>query len=109
MDSCRANTSRYVGLAGSEPPGAVHTSPRSTTYWKSSVLIYTGWSPRITAYITNTGGNSVSVINTATNTVTATIAVGSYPFGVAVSPDGTTAYTTHWDSNSVSVINICGG
>jgi YVTN family beta-propeller protein len=33
--------------------------------------------------------SQVSVINTATNTVTATIDVGVYPDGVAVSPDGT--------------------
>ena len=61
-----------------------------------------------TAYTANQGGSSVSVINTATNTVTATIAVGSFPREVAVSPDGTTAYITNYGSNSVSVINICG-
>jgi YVTN family beta-propeller protein len=33
------------------------------------------------AYITNLLDNSVSVISTATNTVTATIPVGSAPFG----------------------------
>ena len=48
------------------------------------------------------------MIDTATNTVTATIAVGSRPYGVAVNPDGTTAYTTNYGSNSLSVINICG-
>jgi YVTN family beta-propeller protein len=36
------------------------------------------------AYITNSGDNTVSVIDTATNTVTATIPVGNSPFGVAV-------------------------
>ena len=40
------------------------------------------------AYITNNSDNSVSVIDTATNTVTATIPVGDGPFGVAVTPDG---------------------
>jgi YVTN family beta-propeller protein len=37
------------------------------------------------AYITNMGSNNVSVINTATNTVIATIPIGSLPFAVAVS------------------------
>jgi YVTN family beta-propeller protein len=37
------------------------------------------------AYITNQGSNIVSVIDTATNTVTATITVGAGAFGVAVS------------------------
>jgi YVTN family beta-propeller protein len=43
------------------------------------------------AYITNFGSNTVSVINTRTNIATATIPVGSQPFGVAVSPDGSKA------------------
>jgi YVTN family beta-propeller protein len=37
------------------------------------------------AYITNEYENTASVIDTATNTVTATIPVGSNPIGVAVS------------------------
>ena len=57
------------------------------------------------AYITNSGANTVSVVNTATNTVIATVPVGSGPSGVAVSPDGTTAYVASGDGNTVSVIN----
>ncbi|MGW3053399.1 YncE family protein, partial [Kitasatospora sp. NPDC001175] len=40
-------------------------------------------------YVANNGSDDVSVINTTTNTVTATITVGTNPFAVAVSPDGT--------------------
>ena len=47
------------------------------------------------AYVTNYYGNSVSVIDTATNLVTATVAVGSGPVGVAVNPAGTRAYVTN--------------
>jgi YVTN family beta-propeller protein len=43
------------------------------------------------AYVTNQGNNTVSVINTATNTVLTTVGVGTNPVGVAVSPDGTRA------------------
>jgi YVTN family beta-propeller protein len=57
------------------------------------------------AYITNASSNNVSVINTATNSVMATVAVGSYPYGVSVSPDGTKVYVANYGSNSVSVIN----
>jgi YVTN family beta-propeller protein len=57
------------------------------------------------AYITNTGNNTVSVINTATNTVTATIAVGLHPIGVAVTPDGSKVYVANDYSNTVSVID----
>jgi YVTN family beta-propeller protein len=56
------------------------------------------------AYITNHGSGNVSVIDTATNKVTATIAVGGAPFGVAVSPDGGTVYVANTDSGNVSVI-----
>jgi YVTN family beta-propeller protein len=57
------------------------------------------------AYITNFGGTSVSVIDTATNAVTATIPVGNGPFAVAVSPDGSKVYVTNTGSNNVSVID----
>ena len=58
-----------------------------------------------TAYVANSFSNTVSVINTTTNTVTTTITVGTRPRGVAVSPDGTTAYVTNNTANTVSVIN----
>jgi len=37
-------------------------------------------------YITNPADNDVFVIDTATNTITAKISIGSKPVGVAVSP-----------------------
>src|SRR5262249_61487809 len=46
------------------------------------------------AYVTNSLSNFVSVIDTATNTVVATVPVGSFPQGVAIPPDGTNAYET---------------
>src|SRR3972149_5843437 len=58
-----------------------------------------------TAYITNNGSSSVSVINVATNTVSATITVGNEPWGVAVSPDGSKVYVANYSGNTVSVIN----
>src|ERR1035437_3402445 len=49
-------------------------------------------------------GSSVSVISTATNTVTATVKLGDEPAGVAITPDGTYVYVTD-GAGSVSVIN----
>ena len=57
------------------------------------------------AYITNQGSDSVSVIDMATKTITATIPVGDGPSGVAVSPAGTKVYVTNSGNNTVSVIN----
>jgi len=45
------------------------------------------------------------VIDTATNTVVATIGVGSAPMGIAVTPDGKHAYVANFNSASVSVID----
>ncbi|CAN5341713.1 hypothetical protein BH09BAC6_BH09BAC6_23100 [soil metagenome] len=57
------------------------------------------------AYIANTYGNTVSVINTSTNSVVSTIPVGLEPVGVTVSPDGTRVYTANTYAGTVSVIN----
>ena len=38
------------------------------------------------AYVTDFSSNSVSVIETATNTVATTVAVGTSPVGVAITP-----------------------
>ncbi|MEU8585437.1 beta-propeller fold lactonase family protein [Streptomyces sp. NPDC048664] len=61
--------------------------------------------PGTFTYVVNSGLNSVSVINTATNTVTTTIPVGTGPDSVAITPDSTKAYVTNATSNNVSVIN----
>ena len=55
-------------------------------------------------YVTN-HANNVSVIDTATNNVVATVPVGSLPAGVAVIPDGKHAYVANEGSATVSVIS----
>ena len=57
------------------------------------------------AYIGDIVHNTVSVIDTATNALTATIPVGSNPWGVAVNPAGSLVYVTNHASDTVSVIN----
>ena len=57
------------------------------------------------AYISNYVSNSVSVIDTATNSVTATVPVGTCPSGVAVNPEGTEAYVANTMDSTVSVID----
>jgi YVTN family beta-propeller protein len=61
------------------------------------------------AYVTHNGvpsasGNTVSVIATATNTVVATVTVGSGPQAVALTPNGAFAYVANEGSDDVSVI-----
>ncbi|MEN6551620.1 MAG: hypothetical protein ABFC34_01900, partial [Methanobacterium sp.] len=57
------------------------------------------------AYITNADSNSISVIDTTTNKVTATISVGSNPMGVVINPNGTKVYVGNAHSNDVSIID----
>ena len=57
------------------------------------------------AYITNVGDGTLSVLDTATNLVTATVGVSNGGGGVAVSPDGTRVYVGDYYRNSVRVVS----
>jgi YVTN family beta-propeller protein len=51
------------------------------------------------------GANSVTVIDTATNTVKTTFRVGTIPVDVSITPDGVSAYVANAGAKSVSVID----
>src|SRR5690349_8003716 len=57
------------------------------------------------AYVANSCSNTVTVIDTATNSLIATIPVGIAPEGIALTPDGTRAYVSNRVGNTVSVID----
>ena len=57
------------------------------------------------AYLTETGANVVSVIDTVTATVLGTIPVGAGPSRVVMTRDGSRAYVTNGASDSISVID----
>jgi YVTN family beta-propeller protein len=64
----------------------------------------------VEAYVTNFADDTVSVIDTSTNSVITTIPVGNEPFGVAIAPDGGSVYIGNYRSESngpgsVSVID----
>ncbi|MYS87497.1 IPT/TIG domain-containing protein [Embleya scabrispora] len=61
--------------------------------------------PGVFAYVANSGSNTVSVIDTANNTTTATIPVGRGPYGLAANHAGTRVYVAGFDSAAVSVID----
>lgn len=89
------------GLAGISPAGAV--SPVTT--------ITVGAGPRGVAYSPDgtrlyaTGATGLSVIDTATNTVSTVIPNGTSLGEVAVTPDGGRAYVADISNNAVDVIN----
>jgi YVTN family beta-propeller protein len=105
-----------LGTASVRPPGRRMQSRRALAALSASALVaalavtvvaapaHASSGDRM-AYVANVGSSSVSVIDTATHTVTATVPVGSDPIGVAVSPDGSTVYVANEGSGSVSVIS----
>jgi YVTN family beta-propeller protein len=56
-------------------------------------------------YVANTTSGTVSVINTASSAVAATVPVGLEPVSVAVRPDGLEVWVSNHVSDSVSVID----
>jgi len=69
-----------------------------TLFGASTVLTQTR------AYVTNVNDFTVSVIDTVTNTVVATIPDIPNPYGIAVTPNGAFIYVTHV-GGTVSVID----
>jgi YVTN family beta-propeller protein len=56
-------------------------------------------------YVTRQDSDNVSVIDTASNTVVTTVAVGTAPSGAAITPDGAHLYVSNQASNNLSVID----
>ena len=48
----------------------------------------------------------VKVLDTASNTIVASLVVGDFPIGVAVHPDGSAVYVANLNNDSVSVIDV---
>ncbi|MEU0497212.1 Ig-like domain-containing protein [Mycobacterium sp. NPDC006124] len=61
-----------------------------------------------TIYATNTGTNSISIIDTATNQIH-TLAIGSSPQGLATSADGRYVYVANGGANQISVLDTTTG
>jgi len=57
------------------------------------------------AYVANYGDGTVSVINTGSGLVTATIPVGGQPDAVVATPDGTKAYVGNYGADQVMVVS----
>ncbi|HWA86716.1 MAG TPA: autotransporter-associated beta strand repeat-containing protein [Opitutus sp.] len=56
-------------------------------------------------YVVNQSSNDVSVVDTSSNTVVATVPVGSQPVSAAITPDGSKLYVGNGSSQSVSVVD----
>ncbi|HEX3430217.1 MAG TPA: YncE family protein [Rhizomicrobium sp.] len=126
-DRCTQGTTSSQTCTGSPGGVAADFAPNSVTYsWTGQngstipagsyfVISFSGWNndgaayqappPRApAAYIANAHDGTVSVIDTSTNTVTATIPGFNFPSGVAATPDGRKVYVVNEAGNSVSVV-----
>jgi YVTN family beta-propeller protein len=81
----------------------VMTASRTDTNVTADITVTATFAMAHKAYVANAASDSVSVIDTVTNAVAATIPVGAGPMGIAISGDK--AYVANYGSASVSVIN----
>src|SRR5581483_10348509 len=89
-------------------PTGVQTPPIGTIgVGTAPWLVAMAPAPATTAYVTNLNSNSVSVIDTASNSVTATITlpVGAFPEGIAVNSAGTRVYVATNGTQTLTAIN----
>lgn len=88
-----ADGSMQVTPAGTTTYSIIAAGAGGTAQEAVTVQVNKLHAPRMTcAYITNYGGQDLSVVDLSTNRVTARIPVGPGPFGTAVSPDGDRVY-----------------
>lgn len=60
---------------------------------------------KLLLFVTNTGSDSVTVINRQSDQVVAVIGTGRRPMGIVTSPRGGMVYVANSDSNSISIID----
>ena len=112
----RAATGPFAWVAGNYPDiiQVLDTSSDTiTTTFPAATSQFSG-NPAALAFnpagtyayaVSQYGASTVSVISTASDTVTATIPVGNGPDAIAVNPAGTYAYVTNNTDGTVSVIS----
>ncbi len=87
---------RIGAVAIPDGPSGVPDKPGGVAVSPSGVAIFA----------TNPFSDSVSVIDPATDTIVATVAVGDAPGRLAVSPDGTRVYVLNTVADTVTVIGL---
>ena len=92
-----------IAAHGSTPPNYYVKSGRISVGRSPNRAVMTPNGAEV--YVSNTGGNSVSVISTANDTVVKEIPVGGQPDALAVAPDGSRVYVGQHGGN-VSVIDV---
>jgi YVTN family beta-propeller protein len=93
------------------PPGGAAACAVAIVHLLFALALFHAAEAQQFALVANEDSGSVAMIDTATNTVTTTIPIGSgtnpsaLPSAIAVTPDGTRAYVTNLNPDNVSVID----
>ncbi len=100
------NSTPSVGLAASGSGNlasflAVNNTGSPVT---ATITVIPASSPT-TAYVTNYFDGKLMAVDPTTNTTLATITVGSYPYAIALTPDGSRVYVSNLADNKMSVVN----
>ena len=96
-----------VPLSVPTGPAGAFNAARQTLYGNAPVTVAVAPDSH-RAYVVDRASNvlaALSVIDTAANTVIATVGIGGDPGAVVVTPDGRHAYVTNQGSNAVSLID----
>lgn len=98
-----------------QPAGSIQRSPAAASSPKGDVPVGIAVRPGgQQVLVVNSRGagsserNSLSLIDTATHEIVATLPVGQRPVEVAISSDGSTAAVTNFEGNSVTVVDLVG-
>ncbi|MCW2654318.1 MAG: hypothetical protein JWR32_5294 [Mycobacterium sp.] len=102
---------RHVYLAGNDGLSVIDTSTNSVVETiaiadHGNTLGGVAVSPDgAFAYVTNNSANTLSILNTSTNTVAFTVPVGRGPWHVVINPNGARAYIVNIGAGTLSVVN----
>src|SRR5271163_3914036 len=105
---------RAVGFIPSESVGELNVIDTANATVLKTLSLPTGSRPmrvRVSpdetkVYVSNGRAGTVSVLDSRTYELLATIKVGPRPWGMAISPDGKFLYTANGPSNDVSVVDL---
>ena len=85
------------------------------SFIKQAVLVAAAWAvcaacssaePTHRLFVTNEGDNTLSVIDTRTGELEATLEVGNRPRGIGLSPDRKHVYVANGDDNALAVVDV---
>jgi YVTN family beta-propeller protein len=98
------NTSIGLATGGNGGIGSFMAVNNSGTPVTATITVVPASSPT-TAYVTNYFDGKLMAIDPVTNTTLSTVTVGTYPYAIALTPDGSRVYVSNLADNKMSVVN----